>query len=127
MNGPISIIARPNRKYEIQNGVLQTGSTYISACRQNSNDCVFGVRQHGETSGNTVQCSGLSEIQRWRSLTRSRHDITHLSASIPDIETEFQRLYPCFRDRTTRLDYCEDCLTCRFVRNQRWRPGTGSR
>jgi len=37
------------------------------------------------------------------------------------ISTKFQRLYPCFRHRTTRLDYSEECLMCRKGRNQRWR------
>ena len=43
------------------------------------------------------------------------------------IATKFHRLYPCFRDRATRLDYCGDCPTCGFVRIPRWRPITGSR
>ena len=40
--------------------------------------------------------------------------------------TKFQRLYPCFRVRATRLHYCGDCSTCGFVSNQRWRPVTGN-
>ena len=31
------------------------------------------------------------------------------------IAKKFQRLYPCFQDRATRLDYCKDRPTCRLV------------
>ena len=42
------------------------------------------------------------------------------------IATKFQRLYPCFRGRATRFDYCGDGPTCWFVKNWRWWPVTGS-
>ena len=43
------------------------------------------------------------------------------------IAMKFQRLYPCFGCRATRLYHCGDCLTFGFVMNQTWQPLTGSR
>jgi len=37
------------------------------------------------------------------------------------IATKFQRLYPCFRGRASRLDYSEECSMCGKLRNQIWR------
>ena len=50
-----------------------------------------------------------------------------ISQLLYKIATKFQRYNTHFLGRTTRLDYCGDCPTCGFVRNQRWRPLTGSR
>ena len=50
-----------------------------------------------------------------------------ISQLVNNTGTKIQRLHPCFRGRTTWLDYCGDCLTCGFVRNQRWPPKIGSR
>ena len=63
-----SVSVRPYRNYEIQYGVIQTGITYISACRQQERNVngfthVFGVGQHGETSGHTDRCLGMSKIK----------------------------------------------------------------
>jgi len=43
------------------------------------------------------------------------------------IATKFQRLCPCFRGRTTRLKYSEECTMYGLGINQRWLPITGSR
>ena len=37
------------------------------------------------------------------------------------IESKFQRLYPCFRGRVTRLDHCGNCMPCGHMRKERWR------
>ena len=70
---------------------------------------------------------GFVRNQRWRPVAGSRSGITHLHQLVCVISTKFQRLYLCFRGRATRLDYSRDCPICGFVRNQRWRPVTGSR
>ena len=68
LSGTISIVVGPNRKCGIQNGVFQTGRTNLSlqtTQEQNFNGYtnVFGVKPHGETSGNTVRCLDMSKIK----------------------------------------------------------------
>jgi len=42
------------------------------------------------------------------------------------IATKFLRLYLCFLCRATRLHWSKHCRVSGWVRNQRWRPVTGS-
>jgi len=39
--------------------------------------------------------------------------------------TKFQRLYICFRRQATRLNWSKHYRLSGWVKNQRWRPGTG--
>ena len=61
-----------HRKYKIQDGGSQTGSTYISASRQDSNSVstanpIFGIQQFNGAITNTVRCYRKLEIQDgWR-------------------------------------------------------------
>jgi len=51
------------RKSEIQDGGFENSVAHISTYTHDSNDYtqVFGVRQHGETTGNTDLCIGVLE------------------------------------------------------------------
>ena len=59
---------RPNRKSEAEDSGLQTGSTYISACRWDMNEIpmatpCFGVQQLNASSQNAVRPNRKPEIQ----------------------------------------------------------------
>ena len=129
-NETFSIVVRLNRKYEILNGILHIGSNNISACRQHRNEIPTATPMLSGL-GNTESLWQYYSIwfcrqSKMTAITGSRNDITYISASMYRIATKFQRLYPCFRGRVTRLDNRGDCLTCRFVRNRRWWSVTGS-
>ena len=50
-----------------------------------------------------------------------------ISQFVDYIGTKFHRLYPCFRDRTTRINKWQYCPMSGYVENQRWWSKTGSR
>ena len=80
--------------------------------------CFWGRATRLDNCGDYPTC-GWAGNRRWRSLTESRYDITHISARSYS-SYEIPAAIPNFWGRATRLDYCGDCSTCRFVRSQRW-------
>jgi len=88
---------------------------------------VINVKQH-KTDLNIAVCRGEWDIKDGglEVGAGSWHEMTYISACIQMIATQFQRLYLCFRCQATRLDWSKNCRFSGCVRNQRWRPGTGS-
>ena len=82
----------------------------------------WNCQSHVLESGNTVV------NQRWRLITGSKYEITHILACIYMIAAKFQRLYPYFRGPAIR--WMEPIRVLYGVRvhvgNQRCRPLTGS-
>ena len=80
-NETIGNVVRLNRKWEVQDGGLQNWiNLYLGLWtwkKQNSNgyNYVFGVWQHGETSGKAIRC-GYVVNKRLRPKSGSKNDIT---------------------------------------------------
>ena len=58
----------------------------------------------------------ISFLVEYACLLACKHDSNKIPAAIP-----------CFKDFSTRLDYCKDYPTCELVSNKRWWSQTGSR
>ena len=128
LNRTIKNIARPNRKWEIQDSGLQTGCTHISDCRHDRNTLSKAISMF-------LRSSYLTEQSRtFRVLTGSRKSkmaASKLGVSIfrlvNMIGTQFQRLCLCFRSQATRKDYWGYFPTLPgYIVHQRWRTFTGS-
>ena len=94
---------RPNRKWQIRDGGLQTGSTHISADRYNRNTlskAVFMFLRSSYPIGQSITLhdlagSGLSKI------AASKTELW-ISRLVNMISADIQRLYLCFWGQATR-------------------------
>jgi len=100
-----------NRKWKIQDGGLQTGSTFVTACRQYINEvptaisvCEFQLPN--KTINNVVRSN-------WKWTLKKAPFISEVPVSqlVNKIGTKCQRLYLCFRCPAIPWDYQECCTT----------------
>jgi len=86
---------------------------------------IFEVQKHGRASAKTLSYVRVSDISKWRLLSEVNME-WHISQLVCEMATKFQRLYLFFRCQATRMDCSKHCRVSGWVRNQRWRPITGS-
>ena len=93
-NGTISIV-RPNRKYEIPNLVVQTGSTYTSACRQDRNEIPMAKTMFSRFSNPMGLSVYQYQYQTWSMTTKmvSFKPEVPISQLVNNIETKYSNGY----------------------------------
>ena len=107
---------RCNRKSEIQHGGRQTGSTYISACRNFNGYPMFSG------SGNMMlllwMLSTVAGSHKSSILVAKQEEPT--SQLVYQMPMKFQQLLPCFWAQAFVSCYCEDCKMLPEVGIQQW-------
>ena len=114
---------QPNRKWKIQDGGLQTGSTYISACRHDIKEIQNGIPTLS-TSCYPMRLKRIFYNQTGSGKSKmaaSKPEIL-LSRLVDEIETKSQRLNLHFRGQAIQRKKGEHWKTKPEVENPRWRP-----
>src|SRR5664279_272409 len=95
-----------NRKPDNQDGCLQTGSTYNSACRLDRRAISAATPMFSGSSNPTKLLRITTDVSRsGKSKMAAAKPEVIITQLVVQIETRYQRLPPCFRDHTTRWHY----------------------
>src|SRR5208282_1609463 len=110
LNGAIANTVRCNRKSVFKDGGRQTGSTYISASRQDSNAVPKANPPFSGSSNSMAPLRILSDVTGSLLLKMAAAKPEVLISQLLDkIATPFQRQTPHFRDPATQWRHCEYC------------------
>src|SRR5664279_1490005 len=114
--------ARHTGQPEIQDGGLQTGSTYYSACRLHSNAISTAIPTFSGSSNSMALWPIMPDIPGNRKSKMAAYKPEVLITQPVDyIATRFQRLSSHFRGPATQRHYGRFCQTLPETGNPRWR------